>query len=266
MLTGREAFIVDAVRTPVGRGHPEKGMLRDVHPADLLGPTYAGLVARSGIDPDRGRQRRRRLRVPDRRAVGGDHAQRRGCSRAARDDRRDDARHPLRLRPAGAASRGAARSRPGSTTWSWPPASSTWAASASRSTRRRRSSGGAAFTPELLERYDLVPQGEGAELIADQYGITARTMDELRRPSRTGARARPPTTARSPRDDADRGQRREPAADQGIRPDTTLESARPGLKPAFRADGRVTAGNSSQVSDGAAALLLMRGRRPRSSA
>ena len=46
--------------------------------------------------------------------------------------------------------------------------------------------------------------------------------------------------------------------DQGIRPDTTLE-ALAGLKPAFRRDGRITAGNSSQVSDGAAALLVVSG-------
>src|SRR4029077_2482018 len=44
--------------------------------------------------------------------------------------------------------------------------------------------------------------------------------------------------------------------DQGIRHDTTLD-ALAGLKPVFRPDGRVTAGNSSQVSDGAAALLVM---------
>src|SRR6185503_18284956 len=45
-------------------------------------------------------------------------------------------------------------------------------------------------------------------------------------------------------------------SDQGIRPDTTLE-ALAGLKPAFKPDGKVTAGNSSQISDGAAAVLLM---------
>ena len=47
---GRDAFIVEAVRSPVGRGHPEKGVLRDLHPADLLGRVYAGLIERSGID------------------------------------------------------------------------------------------------------------------------------------------------------------------------------------------------------------------------
>jgi acetyl-CoA acetyltransferase family protein len=45
-------------------------------------------------------------------------------------------------------------------------------------------------------------------------------------------------------------------ADQGIRPDTSLE-ALAGLKPAFKPDGKVTAGNASQISDGAAAVLLM---------
>ena len=37
---GREVVIVDAARTPIGRGHREKGLFKDVHPADLLGTTY----------------------------------------------------------------------------------------------------------------------------------------------------------------------------------------------------------------------------------
>src|SRR3954454_6115372 len=45
-------------------------------------------------------------------------------------------------------------------------------------------------------------------------------------------------------------------SDQGIRPDTTVEKLS-GLKPAFKEDGKVTAGNASQISDGAAAVLLM---------
>ena len=52
------------------------------------------------------------------------------------------------------------------------------------------------------------------------------------------------------------------AADQGIRPDTTLEKLA-ALKPAFKEDGKVTAGNSSQISDGAAAVLLMTPREGR---
>src|ERR687883_511522 len=48
---GREAVIVEAVRTPVGRGHPEKGYYKDLHPADLLGRTYVELLNRAGVDP-----------------------------------------------------------------------------------------------------------------------------------------------------------------------------------------------------------------------
>src|SRR5215207_3787259 len=47
---GREVVIVEAVRTPVGRGHPEKGYFRDLHAADLLGRTYVQLLERSGLD------------------------------------------------------------------------------------------------------------------------------------------------------------------------------------------------------------------------
>src|SRR4051794_33437056 len=46
----REAVIVEAVRTPIGRGHPEKGYYKDVHPVALLGRTYQELIARAGID------------------------------------------------------------------------------------------------------------------------------------------------------------------------------------------------------------------------
>src|ERR687884_1176258 len=48
---GREVVIVEAVRTPVGRGHPEKGYYRDVHPNDLLGRCFAEVIERAGIEP-----------------------------------------------------------------------------------------------------------------------------------------------------------------------------------------------------------------------
>src|SRR4051812_21945116 len=48
---GREVVIVEAVRTPVGRGHPEKGYYKDLHPATLLGRTYVELLTRAGVDP-----------------------------------------------------------------------------------------------------------------------------------------------------------------------------------------------------------------------
>src|ERR1700745_2381168 len=48
---GREVVIVEAVRTPVGRGHREKGYYKDTHPADLLGKTYTEVLSRAGVDP-----------------------------------------------------------------------------------------------------------------------------------------------------------------------------------------------------------------------
>src|SRR6201989_3037277 len=48
--SGREVVIVEAARTPVGRGHPEKGYFKDVHPNALLGRTFSELISRAGID------------------------------------------------------------------------------------------------------------------------------------------------------------------------------------------------------------------------
>src|SRR3954466_6720752 len=47
---GREVVIVEAVRTPIGRGHPEKGYYKDVHPNDLLGRCYTEVLDRAGVD------------------------------------------------------------------------------------------------------------------------------------------------------------------------------------------------------------------------
>src|SRR5437762_10349927 len=107
-----------------------------------------------------------------------------------------------------------------------------------------------------MDRYNIVGQGLGAEMIADQWEITRHELDELAvRSHRNAARA------------TDEGMfEREVVpfqvngdtyvADQGIRPDTNLEALSQ-LKPAFKPDGKITAGNASQISDGAAAVLLM---------
>ena len=49
-MNGREVVIVEAARVPIGRGHPEKGQYRDVHPNELLGATYKAVIERAGID------------------------------------------------------------------------------------------------------------------------------------------------------------------------------------------------------------------------
>jgi acetyl-CoA acetyltransferase family protein len=115
---------------------------------------------------------------------------------------------------------------------------------------------GTPFPPELLERYQLVSQGVAAEAVADKWEIGRAELDELAlRSHRLAARAT--DEGRFEREivavDTPDGA---VATDQGIRPDTSLE-ALAGLKPAFVEDGRITAGNSSQISDGAAAVLLM---------
>ena len=48
---GRDVVIVEAARTPIGRGHPEKGYYKDTHPNELLGKAYTAVIERSGIDP-----------------------------------------------------------------------------------------------------------------------------------------------------------------------------------------------------------------------
>src|ERR671939_2135800 len=50
-LQGREVVIVEAARTPIGRGHREKGIYKDIHPNTLLGETYKAVIERTGIDP-----------------------------------------------------------------------------------------------------------------------------------------------------------------------------------------------------------------------
>ena len=53
--SGREVVIVEAVRTPVGRGHPEKGYYKNTHPNELLGTVFTEVIERAGIEPRRSR-------------------------------------------------------------------------------------------------------------------------------------------------------------------------------------------------------------------
>ena len=115
---------------------------------------------------------------------------------------------------------------------------------------------GLAFSPELMERYNLVPQGISAEMIADQWEIPRSELDEIGLRSHQLA-AKATEEGRFDREIVPFQVNGDTyTADQGIRPDTSLEALSQ-LKPAFKEDGKVTAGNSSQVSDGAAAVLLM---------
>jgi acetyl-CoA acetyltransferase len=121
--------------------------------------------------------------------------------------------------------------------------------------RRPSEAYGSPYPRELTDRYELIPQGVAAERVAERWGVERGELDAVSMRSHQRAAAAweegrfdRETVAVAVDGEAVR-------ADQGIRADSSIE-ALAALAPAFEADGRVTAGNSSQISDGAAALLL----------
>jgi acetyl-CoA acetyltransferase family protein len=115
---------------------------------------------------------------------------------------------------------------------------------------------GMAFSPGLMDKYNLIPQGLSAEMIADKWEIPRSELDELAVRSHALA-AKATEEGRFDREMVPMQVNGDTyATDQGIRPDTNIETVSQ-LKPAFKEDGKITAANSSQVSDGAAAVLLM---------
>jgi 3-oxoadipyl-CoA thiolase len=114
--------------------------------------------------------------------------------------------------------------------------------------------------PKMSERFPLESMGETAENLAEKYLITREEQDAFACEShRKAVRARENGTFAAeiiPVEVATKQERTLVARDEGPRPDTSLEKLAT-LKPAFRKNGTVTAGNSSSLNDGAAALLLM---------
>jgi len=114
-------------------------------------------------------------------------------------------------------------------------------------TRVPMGSDGGPFSSRIVERFELVPQGLSAEFIAEKWGFTRRQIDEFSYGSHQKALAADFSREILPVDGVSK--------DEGPRKDTSVEKMGT-LKPAFRPDGVLTAGNSSQISDGAAALLV----------
>ncbi len=121
---------------------------------------------------------------------------------------------------------------------------------------------GMPFPSSMQERYDnfLPPQGVGAEMIADEYGFSREDLDAFGAESQQRAAV---ATAEGrfeneivPVPFEVDGATEMMTADEGIREGTTAETLAQ-LKPAFKEDGKITAGNSSQISDGASAVLIM---------
>jgi acetyl-CoA acyltransferase len=121
---------------------------------------------------------------------------------------------------------------------------------------------GTPFPPELMELYDLVPQGISAELIARKYGISRKLMDEFGvRSHHLAHEATEQGRFKSQLLEVEvslngNGHREMFNRDEGIRATANYETTA-ALQPAFNPEHSITAGNSSQISDGAAAVLLM---------
>ncbi|MGE9783443.1 thiolase family protein [Janibacter sp. G368] len=267
----REAVIVDAVRTPVGK---RGGALSAWHPADLLGHTLRALVDRSGIDAGD---------VDDVIA---------GCVLQHEQQSSNIARHAVLSagfpesvpavtvdRQCGSGQQAVSFAAQGVMAGSYDLAIAAGVESMSQVPMPAAFRPGADLGPqygplELERRPDLMAQGPSSELMNSRFGISREALDAFSARSHERALAATrdgrfadqlvPIT----RDPHDPDGERIPA-DEGIR--EHVDAAKmAGLAPVFAADGRTTAANSSQLSDGAAALLiadrevaLERGLRPR---
>ena len=252
---GREVVIVEAVRTPVGRGHKEKGYYKDLHPSNLLAHTYKELIGRAGIDP---------AEVED--VVAGCVQQFGEQSLNIGRNAWLEAGFPIET-PATTIDRQCGSAQ---------QAVNYAAAMIASGVHDVMIGGGVehmghisfadsfkvmdeygfGYSPELMKEYNLVNQGLSAEMIAEKWDISREELDALGVQSH--ARAQQATEeGRFEREIAPVQVNGDTySTDQGIRPGTTME-ALGGLKTVFKDDGKVTAGNASQVSDGAAAILLM---------
>src|SRR6202165_2904584 len=251
----REAVIVEAVRTPIGR---RNGRLKDIHPVVLGSLVLKEIISRAGITPDQ---------VED--VVFG-------CVSQAGEQSLNIARSawltagfPVTT-PATTVDRQCGSSQQAihfaANLISSGVCDITIAGGGESMSRVPMGSNavspGTPFPPELMELYDLVPQGISAELIARKYGISRKQMDEFGvRSHHLAHEATEQGRFKSQLFPVEvsldgNGHHEMFSQDEGIRANASYE-ATASLKPAFNPDHSITAGNSSQISDGAAAVLLM---------
>jgi len=247
------AVIIDVVRTPLGK---RNGALADVHPVDLAARTLEALVQRNDLDPG----------TVDDVIMGcvmqvGEQAVNVGRNAALAAGFPDSVPGTTVDRQCGSSQQAAHFGAQGVIAGAYDLVVAAGVESMTRVPMgASMTSHGMPFGPKLLARYpDLVPQGISAEMISEKWGISREENDRFAVEShRRAARAREegrfdreivPVTVTGP-DGA-----HEVSADEGIRPDSTVEKLAT-LKPAFKPDGVITAGNSSQITDGAAAVLI----------
>src|ERR1700761_9527648 len=252
--SGREVVIVGAVRTPIGRGHPEKGYYKDVHPATLLGHTYTALLERTGVKPA---------------DVDNVIA---GCVQQLGEQSMNVARNAWLQE--GLPQETAAQTLDMQCGSGQVAVGYAAAQIASGECDVAIGSGvehmghisfkagedvanllGSPWTKRFFEHYNVQGQGIGAELIAEEWEIPRAELDELALQSHKKAAAATEAGAFE-REIVPWENGTTITTDQGIRPDTTIEALSQ-LKTVFKPDGRITAGNASQISDGAAAVMLM---------
>jgi acetyl-CoA acyltransferase len=252
-----EAVIVEAVRSPIGK---RNGVLSGVHPAELSAQVLNALVERAGIDP----------------AVVDDVIW--GCVQQVGDQALDIARTAVLTagwpesvtgvsvdRQCGSSQQAVHFAAAGVVAGHYDVVVAGGVESMSRVPMgSSTAAGGGPFPRRFLDRYGVFPnQGIGAEMIAERWGFDRTTLDEFSLTSHEKAAAAQDSGAF---DDqivsiADQDGK-SVVKDEGIRHGTPLEKMTQ-LKPAFKADGVIHAGNSSQISDGSAALLLMTSERAR---
>ena len=246
-----EAVIVEAVRSPVGK---RNGGLSGVHPAELSAQVLNGLVERAGVDP----------------ALVDDVIW--GCVMQAGEQALDIARTALLTagwpesvpgvtvdRQCGSSQQSVHFAAAGVVAGHYDVVVAGGVESMSRTPMGSSLAGGGNPYPAgFKDRYSKTPnQGIGAEMIAEQWGLSRTDLDQFSLDSHEKAAAAQDAGAFEDQIVAIKDQDGNPVLkDEGIRRGTTLEKMGQ-LKPAFREDGVIHAGNSSQISDGSAALLFM---------
>jgi acetyl-CoA acyltransferase len=261
------AVIVDAVRTPGGK---RNGKLRGWHPADLAAEVLKALAERNNLDPA----------VVDDVIMGcvmqvGEQALNIGRNAVLAAGWPETVPSTTVDRQCGSSQQSAHFAAQGVMAGAYDVVV---AAGVEVMTRTPMGSSmvqgmGFPFGPKVMERYaaagGLVPQGISAEMIADKWGISREDMDAFGARSQQYAE-RATAEGRFERElvqvkiKDDEGKETDEwiTADEGIRPGTTAETLGK-LKPSFKPDGKVTAGNSSQITDGASAVLIMTEERAR---
>lgn len=253
-----DALIAEAVRTPIGR---RGGMLAGWHPADLLAEVLAAAVARAGLDP---------AEVDDVIVGCVDQVGEQGVNvarNAVLGAGFPDTVPAVTIdRQCGSSQQAAHFAAQGVMAGAYDVVVAAGVESMTRVPMWANvPEPAAAYGPRMRDRYDLgadgfIEQGESGEMMAERFGLSRERLDAFAVTShrRAGAATEEGRFAaeilpvRAERD----GREWTATADEGIRPATTPE-ALAGLRTVFREDGRLTAATSSQISDGAAAVLIV---------